>query len=569
MSDEFDIDALARRAGAELRVPPPDAAIARVQQGQRARTRRLTAAAVVAAMAFVGVGVAVWPRSGNRRVESPPPTVAAAAVSTVPQAPPVSVDLRSLLAQDPPPIAPAAEASFAVGNGTNEFALVVGSQPIGPTSIGSSPTHGGVLVADPGNQRLLAFDEDGAGSVRFIPVGFAPKSATWFGDNPILATSDAAVHLVGVGALEVPRLLHSLRTDADGVWALTSDGETLVLGNDGKLTDGTAKRPAPRPYTKTRTANLTEIRQPVGGYERVLRATSTATQSLGLVRWLASGDVLFTATTEAPGSKPRARPTASLVRVGGDSTTKLVGTISADPGDLPEPPPIIEARGRVYALDHRQDGLVHVARYDLGDPRLNTTPNALPDFTRFPGTGTNPCVGAQFGFGDRAYDPREELVQTIGWHVGSLGSFSPAPEVNTRWRKELDDEAMTGLVSLDFQYLLYSDSFEHLDLSDPLRQGGSSTIHANNISIRHHRAERLRSRLGQRVLVGLGRDVGGQRLTYAFTIDQEDRLAGLDDCDTKAAVLVTGRAETTLEAFVTALAADSATPALERAFRPG
>jgi hypothetical protein len=565
MSDEFDIDALARRAGAELRVPPPAAAVDRVHRGHRAHTRRLTAAAVVAVVAVVGIGVAAWPRSANQRVESPPTTVAT--VSTGPQAPPVNVDLRAVLGKTPAALVPAAEASFAVGNGTNELAVVQGSQPTGPTRIGSSPAHAGVLAPDPGNQRLLAFDEDGAGSVRWIPVGFAPKSATWFGDNPILATSDDAVHLVGgagieVAALKVPKLLHSLRTDAGGVWALTGDGETLVLGPDGKLTDGTTKRPAPTPRAETRTANITEIRQVVGGFERVLRVTSTATQSLGLVRWLASGDVLLTVTTEAPSSKPSARRTESLVRVGGDSTTKLVGTISANPGDLPEPPPVIEAHGRVYALDHRQDGLVHLARYDLGDPRLNVTPNALPDFTRFLGTGTDPCVGAQFGFSDRAFGPREELVQTVGWYVGTLRSFLPAPEVNTRWRKDLDDEGLTRLAGPDFQNLLYSDSFEHLELGDPLRKGDASTIDANNISIRHHRAERLRARLGQRVLVGLRRDVGGQRATYVLTIDQDNRIAGLDECDTQAVVLMTGQRETTLETFVAALTAAPDTPGL-------
>jgi hypothetical protein len=75
MSDEFDIDALARRAGAELRVPPPAAAIARVQRGDRAHTRRLTAAAVVAAVAAIGIGIAAWPRSETLRLQGSPTTV--------------------------------------------------------------------------------------------------------------------------------------------------------------------------------------------------------------------------------------------------------------------------------------------------------------------------------------------------------------------------------------------------------------------------------------------------------------------------------------------------------------
>jgi hypothetical protein len=75
MSEDFDIDALARRAGAELRVPPPDAAIARVHHGQRMHSRQLTAASVVAAVAFVGVGAGLlWPRSPSPLITGDPGT---------------------------------------------------------------------------------------------------------------------------------------------------------------------------------------------------------------------------------------------------------------------------------------------------------------------------------------------------------------------------------------------------------------------------------------------------------------------------------------------------------------
>jgi hypothetical protein len=72
--DEFE--QRARRAGAELRVSPPDAAISRIEQGRRRHSQRVGVGAALATIAVFATGFALWPRPGKLSVQTPPTTAA-------------------------------------------------------------------------------------------------------------------------------------------------------------------------------------------------------------------------------------------------------------------------------------------------------------------------------------------------------------------------------------------------------------------------------------------------------------------------------------------------------------
>jgi hypothetical protein len=71
MSKDNEFEQLARRAGAELRVQPPQAGIGRVQHGQRRHNQRLGAGAALAIFAMIAFGFTVWPRQDTARVQAP------------------------------------------------------------------------------------------------------------------------------------------------------------------------------------------------------------------------------------------------------------------------------------------------------------------------------------------------------------------------------------------------------------------------------------------------------------------------------------------------------------------
>jgi hypothetical protein len=192
MSDKDEFEQIARRAGAELRVPPPSAAISRIEQGRHRHTVLAGVGAALATIAMVAIAVAVWPRSGTRHVQSPP-TTAATSPPTTEVAPTtvVSSSPTSGVRTAPSTIAPSVSTSASAVTSTVVTGPPAPSVPVvwpdAPqkivwerTTVGPGPYNGflrsdgyGLTSLNPTTPRVVWLSTDGTTwEQRDLPAGF-------------------------------------------------------------------------------------------------------------------------------------------------------------------------------------------------------------------------------------------------------------------------------------------------------------------------------------------------------------------------------------------------------------
>jgi hypothetical protein len=193
MADMDDFEQLARRAGAELRVPPPSAAISGIEQGRRRHAQLLGTGAVLATIATIAIGLAVWPRSGALHVQSPstttattPPTTEVAPTTVVNSSPTSAVQMApSTTAASVPTSVSAVTSAVVTGPPGGPSVPVVwpdAPQQIvwTPTTVGPGPYNGflrsdgyGLTSLNPTTPRIVWMSDDGTTwEQRDLPAGF-------------------------------------------------------------------------------------------------------------------------------------------------------------------------------------------------------------------------------------------------------------------------------------------------------------------------------------------------------------------------------------------------------------
>jgi hypothetical protein len=173
MSEELDIDAIARRAGAELRVPPPAAAIARVQRGHRAHNRRLATAALLATIAVAGVSVGARPRSLKPLITGDPGTTIAAPATSPSATTASTVSVTSTTLVSNPLAALETDQSGGIVRISRVGDWRVLNQPA-PRPNDASPDAVAIVVVKPTGEQVPIYGRD-------LPVDQRPVQGKAFG----------------------------------------------------------------------------------------------------------------------------------------------------------------------------------------------------------------------------------------------------------------------------------------------------------------------------------------------------------------------------------------------------